>query len=196
MNQAADSHCLQIVLGGNFEAGLQPGNLPLIRKLVHLPAFDQRFENCRGFRGDDGANYRTVWKIGQLCFGNLHAERSNSGERFGEIRPRGGLGPLIEIHRREAYLDLLQVARKRRCVVEALAGGCRIFGIGAGDFVQHQATIFSRPAQRSNLVQRPGKRHRTVTAHQPIGGPKAGDSTKGGGRENRSGRFRAKRKCH
>ena len=54
--------------------------------------------------------------------------------------------------------------------VEAAAGRSGIIAIAARDRLQHQAAIFRRPAQRSDLVERPGKRHGAAAAHQPVGG--------------------------
>ncbi len=50
LDQAAQPHGLQIILGRQVQTGFQAGDLRRVGKLIHLPAGDQRLENGRLFR--------------------------------------------------------------------------------------------------------------------------------------------------
>src|ERR1019366_7603081 len=95
--QAAQAHGLQVVLGGQFQAGFEAGDLRLIGQLIDLAASDQRLENRPHFAGQNGGKRRAVGEVRQLGFHELHAGRLEDRDGGLEGGAGGGFGPLGEI---------------------------------------------------------------------------------------------------
>ena len=195
LHQRPDPHRLQVILRRNLQPRLQPFNLPRIRQLVYLPARNQRLENRRPFRAHHRPGQRPVWKLRQLRFHRLQPDPPDHLHRRIQSGPHFRFRPL-QIHRRKTGLQIAELARILRRVIEVLSGRPRIFRIPARNRLQHQPAILRAPAHRPDLIHRPRQRHRAMPAHQAICRTQPRNSTERRRRQYRSRRLRPQRKRH
>ena len=148
LHQAAHAHRLQIVLGGQFQAGLEAGDLRLVGQFVHLAAGDQRLEDRPHFAVQNGGERRAVGEVRQFGLHELHAGRLQDREGRLEGRARRRFGPLGEIDRRVPHAQILHGTRVLRRVVEALAGRTGVPGIARRRWLAGSGRSLRRCARR------------------------------------------------